>query len=100
MELMATHQTINELRAKPNHKKLSEDDLETLWYHVRTKAPQAGDIYVHNKTGKRYAVDRIALRESDLEPLVIYRRMPSPVGDAINFARPVSEWRERFTKEG
>jgi hypothetical protein len=58
---------------------------------------ELGSIYVHAK-GDRYMLISVALREADLEPLAIYAPLqPEALGFSISFARPVSEFRDRFS---
>lgn len=52
-------------------------------------------FWTHTKTGNRYWVCEIVLRESDLTPLVAYR----PVGFvAAAFCRPAGEFLEKFER--
>lgn len=70
--------------------------LEARLREAARSAPQG--IWVHAKSQNNYEVTGAALRESDLEPLVIYR----PLGDSnvVTFARPLVEFLEKFTRWG
>jgi hypothetical protein len=59
--------------------------------------PEAESAWVHTKTGNTYVVVACALRESDLQPVVTYRRND---GSSLVWCRPLSEWLERVTVEG
>ncbi len=50
-------------------------------------------VWRHKKTAKCYRVLKLALRESDLEHLVVYVRQGGPT-----WVRPLAEFHERFEK--
>ncbi|MCK9567531.1 ATP-grasp domain-containing protein [Candidatus Pacearchaeota archaeon] len=52
--------------------------------------------YLHIKSGNEYEITSVALRESDLMPLVIYRRK----GHTVQFARSIYEFLEKFRSMG
>lgn len=54
-----------------------------------------GDVYQHVKGGQ-YQVVTLAINESDLEPLVIYKSLKK----GTLWARTVENWKERFKKKG
>lgn len=54
--------------------------------------PEPGSVWVHVKTGNRYLVVTCALRETDLEPVVVYHRRDERV--AVVWCRPLTEWLE------
>lgn len=49
----------------------------------------------HRKTGGRYHVVCVAVREADLVPLVVYQNSET----LVTWARPVAEFVERFDRE-
>jgi hypothetical protein len=65
--------------------------IEDAWFTLgreRNTWPR----YRHKKSGHTYSVQNVVLRESDLVPLVIYRREHYEV----HFARPLKEFMTRF----
>jgi hypothetical protein len=46
-----------------------------------------GDVFHHVKTGGIYDFDSVVIRESDLQPLVIYRRRVT----RLRWCRPLTE---------
>lgn len=57
--------------------------------------------WVHVKSGVSYMAIATTLREEDLTPLVIYApKDPRHLGPSITFARPVTEFREKFRQVG
>lgn len=58
------------------------------------QGPAPGSRWQH-RAGGLYVVVGMALRESDLSPVVIYQ--PDSPADAVIWSRPLCEWEQRFT---
>lgn len=54
--------------------------------------PEAGTLWTHSKSGRRYRVTGRAVLEATLEPLVLYQPAAGPEG--VVWARPLAAWRE------
>ena len=74
---------------KLTDKELRHDQIAAN-HHV-----QLGGVYRHKKSGAYYVPKLVALRETDLEPLVCYGRTDLPT---VTFSRPLTEWLEKFEK--
>ena len=71
--------------------RLTDEELVDLMQDARRACP-IGSVHRHRASGATYGVILVALRESDLEPLVIYMK----IGTATPFARPFEEFRDQF----
>jgi len=69
---------------------MGDFDLEAAERQLARYRPldQSADYWHHTKSGGVYAIVTLALRESDGEPMVIYRRKKS----ATTWVRPAKEF--------
>jgi hypothetical protein len=54
-----------------------------------------GSIWCHYRVGDLYKIVGHAMREQDMTPLIVYRRL----GDLVPWARPASEWLEQVGED-
>jgi hypothetical protein len=77
-------------------KKLSDQELLDIincgWSSLLRSPSDLFPVWRHIKSGADYIIEGLVLRESDLELLVIYRK----VSNLIKFARPLQEFLEKF----
>lgn len=73
--------------------RLSTEELKGRLLSAQIAVTARG-LYTHDKTKKSYVVWGHALREEDLEPLVLYE------AEGVVFARPVDEFLRKFTRWG
>lgn len=69
---------------------------EQLLERIDTCGVEAGSSWHHGRTGTRYLVLDVGVQEASLEPVVTYCRVDDK--RTPTFARPVSEFLERFEK--
>ena len=79
---------------KGKRMKKSDEEIRLLNIVACSKV-QIGGLYRHKKTGRVYSVALVALREEDLEPVVVYSHVTS---DRNYWTRPLSMFLERFEK--
>lgn len=72
-------------------KKLSKNELADIVLAADRVMPVAS-VLRHIKSGNTYHVVYIALRESDLQPMIVYR----PMDANTSFVRPLYEMTQRF----
>lgn len=70
--------------------KETEEEVTQIFKEAAAKILQTD--YKHLKSGRTYTVSTVALREADLEPLVVYRNPNT----GVVFCRPLTEFQERF----
>lgn len=51
---------------------IDEEKLQEFWQGQKPLWPQPGALYRHHRTGTRYVIVCVSLREDDLEPMVTY----------------------------
>lgn len=82
-----------------NNGKLSIPELAGILFPVLKENPP-GAFTTHKKSGGRYIIINVTLREEDLKPLVVYAPASDhEIGYGITFARPYDEFMEKFTNE-
>lgn len=68
--------------------RLSEEQLILIADDALNAVGGRQRMWRHVKTGERYVIRRVGLRESDHEPLVMYGK----VGNPLTWCRPVTEF--------
>lgn len=67
--------------------------MQQAWVRLRGPKILVVPRFTHMQTGAEYVVEGMALRESDLAPMVMYAPLPQR---SVVFARPLDEFLERF----
>lgn len=81
---------------KVSNNRLTQKQLASLLVDAQEKV-EIGSMYVHYKNQLNYLVVDLAIQESDMSVVVVYK---ADYGDGLRFTRPLEAWLENIKWQG